>query len=98
MKSLETYVIQILRIYLGAYYLESGLNYFLRFYPQPTGSGVNAEFISLITEINLFACVKALDIIAGACLIMNWFTPLMLILLFPTTVQIIIYDFHIHVL
>lgn len=93
MQTLEAYVVLTIRVFLGSYYLGAGLNFFLRFLPQPTGTGVNAEFIEIITRMHLFDCVKALEIVAGACLIVNRLTPLMLILLFPVTVQIVIYDF-----
>jgi uncharacterized membrane protein YphA (DoxX/SURF4 family) len=94
MKPFESYFFQAIRVFLGSYYLISGLNYTFRFYPQPTGTGINAEFIDIITRNHIFTGVKALDIVAGLCIILNVFTPLMLILLFPVTVTILVYDLY----
>lgn len=88
MKPAETYVVQFIRIFIGTFYLTSGLNYFLLFYPQPTGRGFTFELVDLMTQINLFQGMKGLDIIAGTLIILNRFTPVALILLFPITVQI----------
>ncbi|MBL8551610.1 MAG: hypothetical protein JNJ73_16605 [Hyphomonadaceae bacterium] len=93
LQTLEAYIILTIRVFLGSYCLVSGLNFFLRFFPQPMGVGVNAEFIEVIMRMHLFEFVKVVELVAGACLILNRFTPLMLIVLFPVTVQIVIYDF-----
>jgi hypothetical protein len=88
MKPAGDYIVQAIRVFLGAFYLTSGLNYFLLFFPQPRGRGITAEYVDIVTRMNVFPVVKALDIVTGVCLIMNWFTPLILILLFPVTFQI----------
>ena len=77
------------RFYLGGFNLVSGLNYFLLFWPQPqVRDATGNEFVVAAMDLNLFTYAKIFEIIGGACLVLNRFVPLGLVLLMPVTAMI----------
>ncbi len=78
------------RVILGLIYFIFGLNFFLQFIPQPPSS---EEMTKLTTAIYMsgymFQFIKITEIIGGALLLLNLFTPLALVILAPITLNII---------
>lgn len=91
MSYFEKYVILFVRIYLGAFNFASGLNYFARFIPQPVpGDHLGATFMDVTLNMGLFQIAKVVEMLAGACLLLNIFVPAALIALFPITFNIFV--------
>lgn len=88
MRSAESYLIQGIRVFLGTFYLFSGLNWFFGFYPQPSPGGIVGDFTHMITDLGLFTAVKVMEAIFGFCILFNIATPIVLIALFPIAIQI----------
>lgn len=88
-RSVEKYVVEFCRYYLGGFNLISGLNYFVLFWPQPqVRDATGNEFVVAAMDLNLFTYAKIFEIIGGLCLVFNRFVPLGLVLLMPVTMQI----------
>ena len=82
----------IARILLGLIFVVFGLNGFLNFLsmgPMPTG--LAGQFIGALVLSHYYWVVAALQIAAGALLLVNRFVPLALVLLGPVIVNIICY-------
>ncbi len=78
------------RIALGAIFLVFGLNFFLRFLPQPPMEGAPLDFIlALVASGFVMPIVKAIEVVAGVMLLSNRFVPLALTLLAPIIVVIV---------
>lgn len=72
------------QFFFGAWFLYNGLNFFIAFFPQPSGSSpLSHELISALIDSKLFAVVKSLEAITGAALLANRFVPLATVLAFP---------------
>jgi uncharacterized membrane protein YphA (DoxX/SURF4 family) len=85
-------VVLIARLLLGLISVVFGLNGFLNFLsmgPMPTG--LAGEFIGALSLSHYYWVVAALQIVAGALLLVNRFVPLALVLLGPVIVNIICY-------
>ncbi len=87
-------VAKVARILLGLIYLFFGLNYFFHFLhtvpPDPASkSGI---FIGgLFTSGYFFVFLKTLETIYGLLLLADWFVPLVLILVFPISLNIFLF-------
>ena len=81
------------RILLGMIYFVFGLNFFLHFIPnssQPEGKA--AAFIGGLFQSGFFFPeIKLIEVIAGALLLFGLFTPLLLVILMPITVNILLF-------
>ncbi|MFI5154662.1 MAG: DoxX family membrane protein [Chitinophagales bacterium] len=81
------------RIFLGLIYFVFGLNFFLHFIPgsaQPEGKA--AAFVGgLFQSGYFFPMIKAIEVLAGALLILGFFTPLLLVILMPITINILLF-------
>jgi hypothetical protein len=88
----ERYILVFIRMYLGAFNLASGLNYFILFWPQPKveDSSVGASYVQAAMNVNLFTLAKVLEATSGFLLVTNTAVPFALILLLPVTVTIFI--------
>jgi uncharacterized membrane protein YphA (DoxX/SURF4 family) len=78
---------------LGLIYFIFGLNFFLHFIPgsaQPEGRA--AAFIGgLFQSGYLFPLLKVVEVVSGAMLILGFFTPLILVILMPITLNILLF-------
>jgi putative oxidoreductase len=91
MKSFERYAVVFLRVYLGAFNLISGLNYFLRIWPQPVPHDpTGAAYMDVTLHLGLFQLAKVLEVVGGASLTFGICVPFGLILLFPISVTVLI--------
>lgn len=83
------YLIVWVRVFLGAHALLSGLNHFLEFFPLPDiGSSPAGPFVMEMMQVGLYDMIKLVEVVAGLCLVLNFYVPLALILEFPITVSI----------
>lgn len=85
--------ILVARLVLGLIFLVFGLNGFFRFIPlPPPAPGPAADYLTvMVTSGYLLYLVKAVEVIAGVCLLARIQVPLTLIVLFPITVNIFLF-------
>jgi len=87
------YVVMFARILFGLNFLINGLNPFLNFYQLPTPSSeASALADALVNSGYLFLVVKIVEIIVGLLLLINRFVPLALIVIFPISLNIFMFD------
>jgi len=81
------------RIALGLIYFVFGLNFFLHFIPnsgQPEGKA--AAFLGgLFQSGYLFPVLKTVEVIAGVLLLLGFYTPLVLVILMPISLNIFLF-------
>jgi uncharacterized membrane protein YphA (DoxX/SURF4 family) len=93
-EKIVSYAILWIRVAFGAHALLSGLNYFIEVFPMPPVAVSPAgPFVDEMTRVGLYADIKVIEIVAGACLVTGWFVPLALVLELPVTISI----FHLNV-
>jgi len=83
----------IARYLLGFIFLVFGLNGFLHFIPQPPPSGVALQFLIAVSTSHFMAAIFAVQVVAGALLLVNRYVPLALTMLAAMLFNIL--DFHI---
>ncbi len=94
MRLFERYALAFVRFYLGGFYLVSGLNFFLHFWPQPIPHDANgAAYMQVTLHMGMFQLAKALEVVGGASLFFDVAVPFGLVLLFPVTATIMIMNF-----
>ncbi len=94
MRRFERYALAFVRCYLGGFYLVSGLNFFMLFWPQPIPhDAVGAAYMQVTLHMGLFQLAKALEMIGGFCLFFDVAVPFGLVLLFPVTATVMIMNF-----
>ena len=82
------------RVLLGLIFLVFGLNFFLHFLnvPGPDPASKAGAFLGgLFASGYFFVFLKVLEILYGILLLAGLFTPLVLVLLFPISVNILLY-------
>jgi putative oxidoreductase len=83
------------RSLLGIIYLIFGLNFFLHFIPMPPPPdhpGAAESFMGGLFQAGyFFPMVKGLEILLGGFLLLNFFTPLSLIILAPISLNIFLF-------
>lgn len=84
-------LILVSRILLGLVFLIFGLNGFLNFIPAPPPTGTAAQFFGAMFVSNYVLVVFALQIVAGALLLINRYVPLALAILAPILVNIVLF-------
>lgn len=91
-KTISTTVVRSL---LGLIYLVFGLNFFLHFLPMPpppAEPGAAEGFMGGLFQAGyFFPMVKGLEVLLGGFLLLNFFTPLSLIILAPISVNILLF-------
>ena len=94
MRQFERYALAFIRCYLGGFYLVSGLNFFLLFWPQPIPHDASgAAYMQVTLHMGLFQLAKAIEMIGGFCLFFDVAVPIGLVLLFPVTATIMVMNF-----
>ncbi len=82
----------VARMILGAIFLVFGLNGFLHFIPMPPPSGTAGEFVVGLVKAGYFLPFMAtIQVIGGALLLAGSLAPLALLLLFPITLNILLF-------
>lgn len=91
-KTISTTVVRSL---LGLIYLFFGLNFFLHFLPMPpppAQPGAAEGFMGGLFQAGyFFPMVKGLEVLLGGFLLLNFFTPLSLIILAPISLNILLF-------
>src|SRR5689334_5394778 len=81
----------VARILLGLAFTVFGLNFFLRFLPQPALSPAAGAFFLQLSTGQIMTVVKVFEITCGLALLANRFVPLALTLLAPVEIGIVAY-------
>lgn len=89
-KSISTTVTRSL---LGLIYLFFGLNFFLHYLPTPpTQPGAAGSFLGGLFQAGyFFPMVKGLEVLLGGFLLLNFLTPLSLVILAPISLNILLF-------
>jgi len=81
--------IYAVQFFFGGWFLYNGLNFFITFFPQPSGSsGLSHELIKALIDTKLFAVVKGLEMATGLAFLANRFVPLAVVAAFPISFSI----------
>jgi len=87
------YAVWFVRLVFAAWMIPAGLNHFVRLFPQPMGSQpLSHELIVALIDSHLFDLVKAVELIAGVCVLMGFYTPLALIVCMPVSFCVFFWD------
>ena len=87
------YAVWFARILFAAWMIPAGLNHFVPLFPQPMGSQpLSHELIVALLDSHLFDIVKAVELIAGICVLTGFYTPLALIACMPVSFCVFYWD------
>ncbi len=87
------YALWFVRLVFAAWMIPAGLNHFVRLFPQPMGSQpLSHELIVALLDSHLFDLVKAVELIAGVCVLLGFYAPLALILCMPVSFCVFFWD------
>jgi len=71
----------------------AGLNHFYSLFPQPMGSKpLSHELIVALLSSHLFDIVKAVELIAGVCVLTGFYAPLALLVCMPVSFCVFWWD------
>jgi len=84
-------LVHISRLLLGLIFLVFGLNGFLHFIPAPMPTGIAGQFVGALFVSHFLSIVFALELIAGALLLVNRFIVLAIAILAPILVNIVLF-------
>lgn len=81
------------RIILGLLYLIFGLDYFLHFIPyQPAHTGVTGALVSGLKGVGyIYPYMKAIQIVAGLCLLFNRYPAFAAVVVFPISLNVFLF-------
>ncbi|HEY8427666.1 MAG TPA: DoxX family membrane protein [Sandaracinaceae bacterium] len=80
------------RVLLGLVFVVFGLNGFLGFLPAPELPGPAGAFVGALAATGyMIPLIKGTEVVAGALLLANRFTPLALVVLAPVIVNIVLF-------
>jgi uncharacterized membrane protein YphA (DoxX/SURF4 family) len=87
------YAVWFVRLLFAAWMIPAGLNHFLPLFPQPMGSQpLSMELIVALLDSRLFDVVKAVELIAGVCVLFGFYTPLALLICLPVSFGVFYWD------
>jgi uncharacterized membrane protein YphA (DoxX/SURF4 family) len=87
------YAVWFFRLVFSAWMIPAGLNHFVRLFPQPMGSQpLSHELIVALIDSHLFDLVKAVELLAGICVLLGFYTPLALIVCMPVSFCVFFWD------
>ena len=87
------YAVWFVRLVFAAWMIPSGVNHFVQLFPQPMGSQpLSHELIVALLDSHLFDIVKAVELIAGLCVLFGFFTPLALLVCMPVSFCVFFWD------
>ena len=85
-------IVLITRSLLGIVFLVFGFNFFFHFISSPPPTGVAAEFAGGLFKAGyFFPFMKVIEISSGLFLLINRYTALFLVIIFPVTLNIFLY-------
>lgn len=87
------YAVWFVRLVFGAWMIPSGLNHFVRIFPQPMGSKpLSHELIVALIDSHLFDIVKAVELLAGLAVLTGIRAPLALLICMPVSFCVFFWD------
>lgn len=87
------YGLWFVRLVFAAWMIPAGLNHFVRLFPQPMGSQpLSHELIVALIDSHLFDIVKAVELLAGICVLTGFYAPLALIVCMPVSFCVFYWD------
>jgi len=87
------YAVWFVRLVFGAWMVPAGLNHFYSLFPQPMGSQpLSRELIVALLNSHLFDIVKAVELIAGVCVLTGLYAPLALVVCMPVSFCVFYWD------
>jgi uncharacterized membrane protein YphA (DoxX/SURF4 family) len=87
------YAVWFLRLVFGAWMVPAGLNHFYPLFPQPMGTKpLSHELIVALLSSHLFDLVKAVELLAGLCVLTGFYAPLALVVCMPVSVCVFYWD------
>ncbi len=86
------YAVWFVRFVFGGWMVPAGLNHFIPLFPQPQGSGLSGEVFKALFDSHLFDMVKAVELIAGICVLTGFYTPLALVMCMPVSFCVFWWD------
>jgi uncharacterized membrane protein YphA (DoxX/SURF4 family) len=87
------YAVWFLRLIFAAWMIPAGINHFVELFPQPMGSQpLSMELIRALLDSHLFDIVKAVELIAGVCVLFGWYVPLALVICMPVSFCVFYWD------
>lgn len=87
------YAVWFVRLLFAAWMIPAGLNHFVRIFPQPMGSQpLSHELVVALIDSHLFDLVKAVELIAGVCVLFGFYAPLALVICMPVSFCVFYYD------
>lgn len=80
------------RLLLGLIFVVFGFNFFFQFIKAPPFVGIAGTFVGgLFQSGYFFKFLKVIEVLSGLLLLIGWFTPLVLIVLFPISLNILLF-------
>lgn len=87
------YAIWFVRLLFASWMIPAGVNHFVPIFPQPMGSQpLSQELISALIDSGLFDIVKAVELIAGVCVLVGFHAPLALLVCMPVSFCVFYWD------
>ena len=87
------YAVWFLRLVFAAWMIPAGIEHFIHIFPQPMGSTpLSEEMILALLNSHLFDVVKAVELIAGAMLMLGYYPALGLVICMPVSFNVFYWD------
>jgi putative oxidoreductase len=87
------YPVWFFRLIFAAWMIPAGLNHFYQIFPQPMGNQpASMELIRALIDSSLFDLVKLVELLAGICVLLGFYTPLALIVCLPVSFGVFYWD------
>ena len=87
------YAIWFVRFVFAAWMIPAGLNHFVPIFPQPMGDQpLSTEMITALIDSHLFDLVKAVELLAGICVLIGYRVPLALVVCMPVSFNVWFWD------
>ena len=87
------YAVWFVRLIYAAWMIPAGLNHFYPLYPQPLGNmPLSTQVFTALIDSGLFDIVKAVELLAGLCLLFGFRVPLALLLVLPISFNVWYWD------
>lgn len=88
----KSILVIIARLLLGLIFLVFGLNFFFPFIKASPPVGIAGAFVGgLFQSGYFFKLLKVIEVLSGLLLLTGWFTPLILVALFPISLNILLF-------
>ena len=87
------YAVWFVRLLFAAWMIPAGLNHFIPLFPQPMGTQhLSHELIVALLDSHLFGLVKAVEFLAGVCVLFGFYAPLALVVCMAVSFCVFYWD------